>query len=408
MPVKWISTPYKGIRYYEHEQRKHGIRKDRYYAIRYQKDKNRVEEGLGWVSDGWTLEKAVTELAKLREAAKKGEGPRTLLEKRENDNRRKASEKAEQEKKSKDAVTFNEFFDKTYFPFSKTSKKHESYRKENEHFKNWIRPVFGNKPLKEIFPFDIERLKRKMTDAKKSPRSIQYCMATVRQVFNFAHKAGLIQTESPTRSVKVPTFDNRRQRYLTVKEIGDLLEYLKEKDMTVYCMAFLSIQTGLRMGEISNLTWSDINLDQETICVRDPKGGRNRHVFMTKKIKTMFSEMPQDKHKGVIFKNRVGEKYKETPKAFYDAIRELKLNEDISDRRDRVCFHTLRHSFASHHAMAGTDLYVLKELLGHSVFAMTERYSHLSPGVLKEATRNLEKALAKQTKTGTVMELDRG
>jgi hypothetical protein len=49
MPVKWIATSVKGIRYYEHPNRKHGrVRNDRYYAIRYQSNDRRVEEGLGW------------------------------------------------------------------------------------------------------------------------------------------------------------------------------------------------------------------------------------------------------------------------------------------------------------------------------------------------------------------------
>jgi len=52
MSVTWISSSFKGIRYYEHITRKHGIKKDRYFALRYQKNGKRVEEGIGWASEG--------------------------------------------------------------------------------------------------------------------------------------------------------------------------------------------------------------------------------------------------------------------------------------------------------------------------------------------------------------------
>jgi integrase len=43
--------------------------------------------------------------------------------------------------------------------------------------------------------------------------------------------------------------------------------------------------------------------------------------------------------------------------------------------------------------MAGTDIYTLKELLGHSAIQMTERYSHLAPETLQNATRGFERAI---------------
>ena len=82
MPVDWISTNFPGVRYYKHPTRKHGVKYDRYFAIRYQRGGNRKEEGVGWSSEGWTAEKAFKELAELKEAYKKGEGETSLAEKR--------------------------------------------------------------------------------------------------------------------------------------------------------------------------------------------------------------------------------------------------------------------------------------------------------------------------------------
>lgn len=80
--LKWHQTGTKGVRYRQHPTRKHGKKFDIYYAIRYQEDSVRIEEGLEWASEtGITLDKAVAELSKLREAAIKGEGPVRLRRK---------------------------------------------------------------------------------------------------------------------------------------------------------------------------------------------------------------------------------------------------------------------------------------------------------------------------------------
>jgi len=78
---------------------------------------------------------------------------------------------------------------------------------------------------------------------------------------------------------------------------------------------------------------------------------------------------------------------------FARAVDTLKMNEGIKDRRLQVTFHTLRHTYASWHVENGTDLYTVKELLGHSDFKMTARYSHLGENTLQAAVKRLDSTL---------------
>ncbi len=64
---------------------------------------------------------------------------------------------------------------------------------------------------------------------------------------------------------------------------------------------------------------------------------------------------------------------------------QLRDRAGISDFR----FHDLRHTFASKLVMAGVDLYVIKELMGHSTIQMTERYAHLAPQYKANAVEKL-------------------
>ena len=250
----------------------------------------------------------------------------------------------------------------------------------------------------------MERIKKRILDAGKAPRTAQYIMATARQIWNMARRDGLVSGDSPTRSVKVPKFDNRRQRFFSHDEADLLLNKLKEKNEQVYQMAVLGLQTGMRASEIFHLIWGCIDTDRGIITILDAKSGKGRTAFMTEQVKTMFLGMTKGKN-DLVFPNKRGCVYTEIPHSFRDTVTELKFNDDISDPRQRVCFHSLRHTFGSWHAEAGTDLYVIKELMGHGSITLTERYSHLSQGTLQSATRNLERSIdgAGQDRAGQVV-----
>ena len=161
----------------------------------------------------------------------------------------------------------------------------------------------------------------------------------------------------------------------------------------------------MRASEVFKLTWGCIDVERGIITILDAKSGHGRPAFMTKDIKEMFTGMKRGKNDDRVFLQQKGIPFVEMPKMFRDVVEKLELNKDVSDPRQRVCFHSLRHSFASWHAEGGTDIYVLKELLGHGTVALTERYSHLSNGTLQEATRSFDKKITSAKKAGELIQL---
>lgn len=387
---EWVSVGH-GLQYRKHPKRKHGVRFDRYFRGRYTVSGRTTTVGFGWESEGWTQSKCLMELGGLKEAAKTGQGPTTLKEKQS-----KAEKQKRAEKKRK--ITFRNFFEKTYFPVSKLTKKPESYRKEEEHFKNWLNSEVGNKPMQDIFPLHLERIKKSILDAERAPRTIQYVFATFRQCWNMARRDGIVVRESPTKQVKVPKVDNRRMRYLTYEQAETLLEKLKLKSPKVHDMSLISLHCGLRAGEIFKIRWGDLDFNTGTIRVRDPKGRPARTAYTTEMVKDALSCLERRSHDDLVFKSEAGGQIKKMSNTFERVVKDMKLNDGIEDKRQKIVFHSLRHTFASWLVQDGENLYSVMELMGHSTLLMTERYSHLAEDNLKAAVKNFEKNLRDKRK----------
>lgn len=378
--AKWKATKFPGVRYRENTQRKNGVKFDRYYAIRYRLNGRQKEEGLGWASAGWTEKKAADTLSSIRENIRTGKGPQTLSQSR--------AQKAEEMRRAEQIITFGDFFRDTYFP----ERNRNTQRREEQLFRAYIEPVIGSKKLSEISPFDLERVKKKMDHL--APRTIRYALAVVRQVFNKARDYGVFPGENPVIRVKFPSADNKRQRFLTRAEADTLLSEIGKRSLQLHDMALLSLHCGLRQGEIFSLTWDCTDLDAGTLFIRDTKSGKDRHVYMTGQVKEMFVRREVTKEKDLIFLSRKGEQIKDISKVFFRVVKEMGLNDGISDRRQKVVFHTLRHTFASWLVQDGETLYTVAKLLGHSTVAMTERYSHLAPDNLRSAMERFESNLS--------------
>lgn len=185
-----------GVRVKEHPTRKHGVRKDVYYSIYYRIDTGKrdekgrkitaiKEEGLGWASEKWTLQKALSELARLKEAQRLGEKGQTLAERRAIEQERRQEEERQAELERQNTFPFDKFFTETYLPITKTKSK-RSQNRENQLYKLWVKPVMGPLPFKQIGEIQLERIRKNMMDAGRANASINYAWAFIRQVFNVA------------------------------------------------------------------------------------------------------------------------------------------------------------------------------------------------------------------------------
>jgi integrase len=382
-----LATQFPGVRCRPHKTRKFSGKLDRYFFIRYRYGGQLKEEGIGWASEGWNAQKASIVLTELKKNHLTGEGPQTLSEKRAAESERREAEKAAEEKNKKDAITFSNYFTKRYFPEAETNKHWRSSDREESLVRLWVAPVIGKMPFKDIRPFHLEQIKKNMGDGGKAARSIQYALAVVRQVFNHAIKNDIFKGDNPARKVGKPKVDNRRIRFLTRKEADLLLQKLMARSPQLHDIALLSLHCGLRAGEIFELTWGCIEFQNGSIFLLDTKSGKNRTVYMTNQVKEILSTRTVGKPTDLVFQARKGKKIKEVSNAFDKVIEDLGFNMGIQDKRLTVCFHTLRHTYASWLVQAGVDLYRVKNLLGHSVISMTERYAHLAPESAQEAAR---------------------
>ena len=178
--------------------------------------------------------------------------------------------------------------------------------------------------------------------------------------------------------------------YDPVEHVEDPEDYLKP-------IVLLALNTGMRRGELFSLRWVDVDLGrrQLTIVGADAKSEQTRYIDLNREAYTLLVEW--QKRWGnyqLVFPNpNTGEQF-DNIKSAWNGLREAAGLKNFR-------FHDLRHSFASKLVMKGVDLYVVKELLGHSSIEMTERYAHLAPSARKEAVARLECRSALPTPLGS-------
>jgi integrase len=254
-------------------------------------------------------------------------------------------------------------FGQQYLEYAKTNKR--SWMRDQGVMKH-VNKFFGTAVLSEIGSLSIEKYKMERIQSV-SPATVNREIALLKHMFNLAEQWGIYRGPNPGRSVKFLAENNLQFRFLTEAEEEVLLQACSPdlQDLVVF-----AINTGLRLGEILNLKWQEVDFE------------RNILKTLVRKNRRML-EVPLNKRASVVLRGRSS--LRKCDYVFYNPKTGDKFSRNIWWTLKKACrkaglggitWHTFRHTFASRLTRAGVDIVTVKELLGHSSISITMRYAH--------------------------------
>lgn len=207
-----------------------------------------------------------------------------------------------------------------------------------------------------------------LVEKKKIGQSYQKAMiATITKFYKeiFRRNVDLRHLYPKRKEHKLPNFLTRDE----VRKILDITQNLKHKAIltTIY-------SCGLRLGEVLELKIADIKARENILLIRQAKGRKDRMVMLSplllELLRTYYKVYQPQTY---LFEGRPGEKYSErsVQQILKDALFKAGIISPAS-------VHTLRHSYATHLLENGTDIRIIKELLGHNNIKTTEIYTHIT------------------------------
>jgi len=290
-------------------------------------------------------------------------------------------------------ITLEKFFEE-FDNFSRVNHAPESHRRYRNIINNFR--IFLNDrraiKLSQLNPRLFEEYKifrREQPLHKKivaKTNTVNMEVKTLRTIFNYAIKWEYLK-ENPTKGVnRLKVTDAKKPRFLTKEEIKCLLESCGDE---LYPIFYTFIFTGMRLGELLNLTWDDVKLDKRRIYIQkkdfwQPKTGE-RIIPMSDGIHDLLARLHEERKPKAkfVFPGKNGSRL---------TIR-LRERLIVVARRcgfdDVTKIHTLRHTFASHLVMSGVDLPTVQKLMGHADIQTTMIYAHLAPDHLADAVNKL-------------------
>lgn len=269
--------------------------------------------------------------------------------------------------------------------------------------------------LYDITPWCLEKWRSEQLKSGKAKSTTNRDITALKAVLSKAVDWGVLD-KHPLAKLKPLRLDTKsRIRYLTAEEESRLRESLRQRDLRIKAarergnawrrsrgyaempileplvygdhltpMVLLSLNTGLRRGELFSLQWDAVNRHRKMLTINGDtaKTGQTRYVPLNQEaLSVLTTWQQQSQPEGFVFPGREGKRFDNVRKAWEGLLREA----GIANFR----WHDLRHTFASKLVMAGVPLNTVRELLGHTTPVMTLRYAHLAPDHTAEAVERL-------------------
>lgn len=326
-----------------------------------------------------------------------------------------ARRQAERQQAERDRLsTLRAFLSDRYEPWAKTHLKSHRFQlgRLRSDFADYL-----DRPLSTFSPFMIEGLRQKWKKDGLAPRSINRDIQRLQSVLSRAVQWGVLNSH-PLHGLKPMKADKTgRVRFLAAAEEAALRKALADREQQLrearirfntwrvargkkplpekagdYLdhlrpLVLLAVNTGLRRGELLGLTWSNVNLSGKllTVTAATAKSGHTRRIPLNTEALATLTAWNERQGKSsadaVVFPGHDGKPMKRIDTAWATLVKAAGLK--------NFRLHDCRHHFASKLVQAGVDLYIVKELLGHSEIAMTEKYSHLAPDNLRAAVEKV-------------------
>jgi integrase len=269
--------------------------------------------------------------------------------------------------------------------------------------KTHVLPRLGSIALQEIRASDLDAMYAELLRAGLSMSTVHHVHAATNKLLNDAERKGLV-TRNVARLANAPSLTTARARApeMTVWTPGELTSFLTAIEGNRNEALFrLMAMTGMRRSEVVGLRWHDIDLSHHRLTVKQaatvvdgeevidtPKSRRGRRVIDLDADTTSLLQRHRARQRelylrlGVsasasdrVFTNELG--YPIRPDSIGQAFARLVASSGVP----RIRLHDLRHTHASHLLLAGVNVKVVSERLGHASASFTlDTYAHVMPG----------------------------
>lgn len=268
---------------------------------------------------------------------------------------------------------------------------------------NHIHPILGHIPVDKIKVINILSLKLELSKkvsvrtkkalANKTQNDMINLVNSIYKYHNKIHRDNKIDSPADLSLVERLEVNNSRLRFLSHEEYKHLLWFIENRNSFTYnrnanpsitknllLYTKLLVSTGIRTYSALTIRCKDIDFISGTISVKNHKSNRTYTVYIHDSIKNELQDICTALDKEYyIFGKGSKPLHRSTLNKRLQPILDKLFNENISDRREKVVVHSLRHTFGSWLVQSGTSLYVVSKLMDHSTIEQTQMYAKLLP-----------------------------